>query len=148
VGGAFAIAGGGLLLGSAVANPLRRRVSARTAVLIEPWFYALFIPLLLIAHTPLTIGLVMAATFAPLTLSSSVTVGLRLALAPDHLRGRVQASAGFVSQSFAWVGPLAIGVLFEYGGEDITILVLTAVSLLVAVAASCARGFREVPAAP
>lgn len=148
VGGAFAIIGAGALIGAALANPLRRRISGRAAVLIEPWFYVIFIPLLLIAHSPVAIGLVVAATMLPLILSSSVLVGRRLALAPDHLRGRVMASAGFVGSALTWIGPLAIGFLYQYAGEDATILALSGVCLLVALAATLARGFREVPAAP
>ena len=147
IGGAFAIAGAGALLGAALANPLRRRVSGRIAVLIEPWFYVIFVPLLLLAHSPVAIGLVVAATMLPLVLSSSVIVGRRLALAPDHLRGRVMASAAFVGGSLSWIGPLAVGLLYQYAGEDVTILALSGVCLLVAFAATLARGFRELPAA-
>jgi MFS family permease len=148
IGGAFAIVGVGGLVGAAIANPLRRRVTARVAVLAEPWFYALLTPLLLVAHTPLTIGLVIATMFLPLRLSTSVIVGRRLALTPDNLRSRVQASASFISSTLSWTGPLAIGILVQYASETAAILTLTSWTVLVAAAATLAPSLRHVPDKP
>jgi MFS family permease len=145
IGGAFAIVGVGLLAGAAIANPLRARLSARWAVLAEPWFYALLTPLFLLAHTPVVIGLLVAVMFLPLTLSSSTIVGRRLAVTPDHLRSRVTASATFMSGSLTWLGPLAIGTLVQYAGATTAVLALTAWSFMIAVAASLAPGLRSIP---
>ena len=145
IGGAFALVGVGVLLGAALARPLRRRLSARLAVLAEPWFYALLTPLFLIAHTPLTIGLLVGVMFLPLTLSTSVIVSLRLALTPERLRSRVQASASFLGSTLSWIGPLAIGVLVQYAGERTAVLTLLAWTLAVAIVASLAPGLRRIP---
>jgi hypothetical protein len=148
IGGAFAIVGAAGLVGAALAGPLRRRLSVRAAVLIEPWCYCVFAPLLLVAHSPVAIGLVVGAMATPLTLSSSVILSRRLALTPDRLRSRVQASSSFLSSSISWIGPLAIGVLVQYAGEASATLSLTGYSLVVAVAATLARGLRAAPALP
>ena len=148
IGGAFAVAGVGLLAGAALAGPVRRRVSARWAVLAEPWFYALLAPLFLLAHRPVAIGLLVAAMLLPLTLSSSVLVGRRLALTPDHLRSRVQASASFLGSTLAWTGPLAIGILVQYAGESAAVLTLSGWSVAIAVAATLAPALRTVPDVP
>jgi hypothetical protein len=79
-----------------------------------------FAPLLLVAHSPVAIGLVVGAMVTPLTLSSSIS----------------------------WIGPLAIGVLVQYAGEASATLSLTGYSLVVAVAATLARGLRAAPALP
>lgn len=60
IGGAFAVIGAGGVLSAMVTGPLRRRLSARWAVLAEPWFYALLMPLLLVQYageTAAVIGL-------------------------------------------------------------------------------------------
>lgn len=84
----------------------------------------------------------------PLALSSSVTVGLRLTLTPEQLRGRVQASASFISGSIAWLGPLAIGVLFQTAGETATILTLLGWTTAVAIIATISTGLRRTPSGP
>jgi hypothetical protein len=88
-------------------------------------------------------GAVVAVMFMPLALSSSVVVGQRIVLTPDHLRGRVQASASFIAGSIAWAGPLAVGQLFQTVGETTTVLVLAAWTGGVALAATLSRGLRQ-----
>lgn len=148
VGVAFAIIGAGGISGAAIAGPLRRRLSGRWAVLAEPWVDAVLLPLLLVAHSPVAIGLVVGATFVPMTLSSSVVVGRRLALTPDPLRGRVQASANFMGSSISWLGPLAVGLLFQYAGERAAVLVVSGWALAIAAAATLAPALRSVPDVP
>jgi predicted MFS family arabinose efflux permease len=150
IGGGFAIIGAAGIASATIAGPLRRRLSSRRAVLIEPWFYALLMPLLLIARTPVPIGLVIGVMFLPLTVSSSVVAGARLALAPDELRSRVQAGAMLIGSSISWLGPLAVGVLFGSAGERTTVLVVTGWSVAIAALATASRGLRasiEPPAA-
>jgi hypothetical protein len=77
-----------------------------------------------------------------------VIVSRRLALTPDHLRSRVQGSAWLLSSSVAWIGPLAMGVLVQFAGEDAAVLALTGYSLVIAIAATLARSLRTAPALP
>ncbi len=150
IGVAFAIIGVGGLASAALAGPLRRQVTPFRAVLSEPWFAVAFVPLLLLCRSALAVGIVVAVMFLPLALSSSVTVGLRLTLTPERLRGRVQASASFISGSISWFGPLAIGVLFQTAGETATILALLGWTTAVAIAVtlSCGRRVKTRPPAP
>jgi hypothetical protein len=136
IGGMFAIVGGGGVLGAGIAGPLRRRVSTRWAVLAEPWSDSIFLPLLLVIHEAWAIGVLVGVMLLPMTLSSSVIAGSRLALTPERLRSRVQASSMVISSSIAWIGPLAIGLLFQYAGEDAAIVALSAWSLTVAAGAT------------
>jgi MFS family permease len=145
IGVAFAIIGLGGVASALVARPARQRLSERWAVLAEPWFAAALIPVLLVAHSAILAGAVVATMFMPLALSSSIVVGQRIALTPDHLRGRVQASASFIAGSIAWIGPLAVGQLFQHAGETATVLVLAAWTVGVALAATLSRGLRQIP---
>lgn len=148
IGVAFAIIGAGAAASSALAGPLRRRLTTRWSVLCEPWVAVALVPLLLLCHSALAVGFVVAAMFLPMTLSSSVVIGNRLALTPDRLRGRVQASASFIAGSIAWLGPLAIGLLFQVAGETPTVLTLAGWALAIATAATLSRGLRQIPAPP
>jgi MFS family permease len=145
IGGMFAIVGVGGVLGAVVAGPIRRRVSTRWAVLAEPWSDSIFLPLLLVIHDAWAIGVLVGVMLLPMTLSSSVIAGSRLALTPERLRSRVQASSMVISSSIAWVGPLAIGLLFQYAGEDAAIVALSAWSLTVAAGATITTDLRNVP---
>jgi predicted MFS family arabinose efflux permease len=146
VGVAFAIVGAGGVLSTLIAGWLRRRLTPRSAVLSEVWFAVICVPALLLCRSALAVGVVLGIQFLPLALSSSVVVGGRLALTPSHLRGRVQASAAFISGAVAWAGPLAIGLLFQNAGETSTVLALFGWTALVAVGGTLSRGFRQVPA--
>lgn len=143
IGGAYAIVGAGGLAGAAIAGPLRRRLSTRSGILAEPWSYALLVPLLLILRAPASVGPLLAVMLLPMTLSSSIIVGRRLALAPARLRGRVQASGSFLAGSVSWTGPLLVGLLAQYASEDLAVLVLAGFCLAIAVAATVTRAFRE-----
>jgi predicted MFS family arabinose efflux permease len=147
IGIAFAIMGAGGVASALLARPLRERFSMRWSVLLEAWFAAAFVPVLLLVRSALLIGITVAVMFLPVALSSSVIVGQRLALTPDRLRGRVQASASFIAGSIGWIGPLAVGALFQNAGETPTVLTLAGWTLAVAIAASCTRGLRQPPGA-
>jgi len=75
--------------------------------------------------------------------TNAVVAGSRLAAAPDHLRGRVQAVASTMSMSLAWLGPLAIGYLFEQSGPTDTIIVTAGWTLALALAATLAPSIRR-----
>lgn len=145
IGLAYALMGAGGLLSAAIANPLRARLERRVAILLEPWSYAALLPLLLVARSPVAVGLVLAGMFLPMTLSSSIVVGTRLQATPDHLLGRVQASGAFTAVSLVWLGPLAVGLLVQYLGDDAATLALVGWAAATALAATSARGFRTPP---
>ncbi len=145
IGVAFAIIGAGGVASALLARPARHRLPARWSVLCEPWFAAALVPVLLVARSALVVGIVVAIMLMPMALSSSVVVGTRIALTPDHLRGRVQASASFIAGSIGWIGPLAVGQLFQHAGETITVLALAGWTLSIAVAATLSRGLRQLP---
>jgi MFS family permease len=145
IGGVFALMGAGGLLGAVVAGPLRRRVSTRVGVLAELWFDALLTPGLFVAQSPIAIGVLFGLMVVPMTMSSSIVVGARMTLTPDRLRGRVQASSGLLSSSLAWLGPLAVGVLFQYAGEQLTVAVVSGWALILAVGATAAPSLRKIP---
>ncbi len=145
IGVMLALAAGGGLLGALVAPSLQRRLTVRTALVGESWVLALAIPLLLIAHDALLIGVIMAAAELITPVTNSFVVSFRVGLAPDRLQGRVQAASTLISFSGGWLGPLIVGFLLQNAGETAAVLVLTAWALALALVATGARAFRHPP---
>jgi MFS family permease len=146
VGAMLGIAAGGGLLGALLAPRLQRRLSARAVLIGENWVLALAIPLLLIAHNALLLGLIVAAAELITPVTNSIVVGYRVALAPDRLQGRVQAASTLISFSAGWLGPLAVGFMLQSAGSSATIVALTGWALMLALAATGSRAFRHPPA--
>jgi MFS family permease len=89
------------------------------------------------------LGLLLAVSEFSAPPTNAVVAGSRLAAAPDHLRGRVQAVASTMSMSLAWLGPLVVGYLFEQSGPTDTILAVAAWTLVLALAATLAPSIRH-----
>lgn len=145
VGVMLGIAAAGGFLGALLAPWLQRRLTPRFVLVAESWILVLAIPWLLLAHNALLIGLIVALAELVTPVTNSIVVGFRVALAPDHLQGRVQAAATLISFSAGWLGPLAIGFLLQNEGATATILALTGWVLLFAAIATTSRAFRHPP---
>jgi hypothetical protein len=133
----------GGLLGAFLARPARRVVGARGLIAGGPWLVLTVVLLMLVAHNPLLLGLLLGVSEFSAPPTNAVVAGSRLAAAPDHLRGRVQAVASTMSMSLAWLGPLTIGYLFEQSGPTDTILAVAAWTLVLALAATLAPSIRH-----
>jgi predicted MFS family arabinose efflux permease len=145
VGVMLGVGAAGGLVGASVASRLQRHVSARFALIAENVMLVLSTPLLLLAHNAILIGLILAAAIVTTPVTNSIVVGYRVALTPDRLQGRVQAASTLISFSVGWLGPLAVGVLFQHVGASATVLVLTAWSLALVMAAASSQPFRNPP---
>ncbi len=146
IGVMFAIIGLGGVLGALVAGRGSGRLSARWAIALEPWAVLAITPLLLIVHAAPLIGLLGAVIFITTPLSSATIHSRRIAFAPDRLQGRVQAGAGLIASCLSWIGPLAVGVVFEGLGPASAVLMVTAWALLVVLGVSLSPSLRHPPA--
>jgi MFS family permease len=146
VGAMFAIIGAGGLLGAMLAAPLGSRLTPRLALIADHWFIAAVLPLLLVTHSAPAIGLVAAAAEFPTPITNSKVAGLRMHLAPGRLQGRVQAASTFIAMSLGWLGPLAVGFLFQRAGATATVLTLTCVAVALATIATLSPAIRAGPA--
>jgi MFS family permease len=145
VGAMFALMGVGGLVGAFLAGPLRRRLSARAALVGEAWLIGCIVPLLFLAHAAALIGLVVAAAEFPTPLTNSFVSGYRVAATPDHLQGRVQAAGTLVTMSLAWLGPLVVGFAFQHAGANATVLMVSAWAVLLAVVTTAMPALRAGP---
>jgi MFS family permease len=145
VGAMFSIVGVLGVTGALAANAIRRRVAPRTIVLAEQYLLLGALFLLLLVHAALLIGVLVGVAEGLTPVTNSVVAGSRVAAAPSHLQGRVQASATMSTMAFAWVGPLAVGLLFQQLGPTATILALAGWASLFATIATFSPSLRQGP---
>jgi hypothetical protein len=81
-------------------------------------------------------------------MANALVSGNRIAITPERLLGRVQAAAALLTMSFAWLGPLAVGFLFQHAGATATVAGVSAWALMLALASLLAPGLREGPSKP
>jgi predicted MFS family arabinose efflux permease len=148
VGVMLGIGAAGGLVGALAAPRLRNRLTARMALIGENLVLVLALPLLLLAHNALLIGLILGAAVLITPVTNTIVVGYRVALVPDQLQGRVQAASIVITFSVAWLGPLLVGLLVQGAGLDATILVLTGWALGLLCVATGSRAFRHPPELP
>jgi predicted MFS family arabinose efflux permease len=146
VGAMLGIVAAGGLVGGLVAPGIVRRATPRAVLVGETAVVALLLPLLLVAHSAPAIGLIVGGALLMTPVSNSIVVSYRVGLAPDALQGRVQAAATVLSFAGQWLGPLAVGVMYESAGETATIVALSAWALALALGAAAAPAFRHPPA--
>jgi MFS family permease len=145
VGLMFAVMGFGGVAGSLLAERASGWFSARWSIALEPWTGLVLIPLLLVVHSPVGIGLLGAVYFLSLPLSSATIHSRRMAFTPDALQGRVQAGAGLLASSLAWIGPLTVGATFAAAGPSAAVLLVAGWALVVVVGISLSASLRDPP---
>jgi len=148
VGAMFAVVGAGGLIGALLAGRARAALSPRAVLVGEAWLLAIVIPVLFVAKAALLIGLIVAVCELPTPLSNSLVSGYRVAATPDHLRGRVQAAGTLVTMSLGWLGPLAVGLLFQHAGAGASIAVVCGWAAALAIIATLTRSLRYGGIAP
>jgi predicted MFS family arabinose efflux permease len=147
VGVTLALLACGGLAGALLAPAIQRRLSPRVVIVAENWLIAATLPLMLLAHNALVLGVIAAAAVMTTPVTNSIILSRQVALVPDHLQGRVQAASVTIGTSASWLGPLAIGVLLEKAGSTATVLALAGWMLALAVAVVVVPAFRQLPAA-
>lgn len=145
IGVMLAIVGVGGVLGALAASTIRRAMTPRMILVGEQWWLLLLVLALLIVRSPPLIGLLIAGAEFTSPTANSVIAGARVAAAPDHLQGRVQAAATTLAMSLGWLGPLAVGIAFQHDGAATTVLIMAAWTLLPALIATLAPALRDGP---
>jgi predicted MFS family arabinose efflux permease len=142
IGGVFAVVAAGAIAGALAGPWVQRHVSPALVVLGSLWIWPAQTAALFLLGSPLAIGVVTAVGFITGPIFNVVVGAYRYALVPEQLYGRV-ASATLI---FAW-GSIPLGSLFAgYGiaawGARPMLLVLAAILLAIALAATASRNVR------
>ena len=143
IGAVFAIIAVGSIAGALAGPWVQRRVPPRVVVLGSLWIWPVQTAALFLLGSPVVIGIVTAVAYTAGPVFNVVVGAYRYALVPERLYGRV-ASATLL---FAW-GSIPLGSLFAgYGiaawGARPMLLVLAAILLVIALAATASRDLRK-----
>jgi predicted MFS family arabinose efflux permease len=147
IGAMLAVAAAGGLLGALAAPRLQRRITVRAALIGESCLLTAALPLMLVTHEAIALGVLVGAAEMVTPVTNSFVVSYRVALAPDRLQGRVQAASTLISFSAGWLGPLAVGLLLQHAGATATVLVLAGWAAALAFAVLTAPVYRHPPEA-
>jgi MFS family permease len=144
IGFMMSVAAFGSLGGAVAATRLHRVFSPRAIVITYPWLGAAALLLLVIREPPLVMGAIYAVWvfFGPTW--DAIVEGRRLLLTPDEMQGRASSVVYLLALGGAALGPLVGGLLVTAIGGGEAFLALGLFGLLVASAATLARGLREV----
>jgi predicted MFS family arabinose efflux permease len=143
IGAVFAIIAVGSIAGALAGPWVQRRVPPRIVVLGSLWIWPVQTAALFLLGSPVVIGIITAFAYTAGPVFNVVVGAYRYALVPERLYGRV-ASATLL---FAW-GSIPLGSLFAgYGiaawGARPMLLILAAILLVIALAATASRDLRK-----
>lgn len=145
IGVMFALFAAGAVVGSLLSPWLQRHVPPAVLLIGSTWLWTFDTAVLVFVHNTLLLG-ALAGVQGVVGPPWNVVVGsYSYALVPDRLLGRVASAGDLVAWGTIPLGALVAGFLLEAVGTRSTLLVLAAIFLMVAIAATSARVIREVP---
>ena len=142
IGVIFALSGIGGVAGALVAPRIQRRWPPGTVLLALGALWAAVIPLLTTTTHPILLGSILAALGFVIPAVNTIVVSYQMGVTPDRLQGQVYASMNLVANSSAPLGSLGGGFLLSAIGSTGSLVVLTAVTITVVVAASASTTLR------
>jgi MFS family permease len=144
VGALVALFGAGVLVGSMISSVVRRLLPPRAVLLLEFWMWTGCGTYLIWPNVyVLAVSMLPAALVIPST--DSVVHGSRYALTPDRLMGRVESAHRSIALLIAPLGPLVTGILLDSAPDRVTVGVLAAVGLTLAVSSTLSPSLRHPP---
>jgi MFS family permease len=141
----FAGGGAGSILGALLASPLQKRFGFSRLIIVTTWLWAISWLLFAIAPNPLVLALNNALSFIVVPIYTVVQYGYRLAVIPDHLRGRVNSVYRLMAFSGQPLGIALTGVLLQAVGPVSTILILFVPQGILCIAVVLNKHVRHAP---
>lgn len=145
IGVMIALSGLGGILGAAIAPRLSAHLTIRSAIALTLGAMVALLPLLLIVHAPLTLGVIYGAMFLAYPTWSAIHWAYFAALVPDHLQGRVQSIATLLSLGPVPFGVLVVGLMLQFAGAGVAVGMLAAIVAATLVFALLSRSVRDAP---
>jgi MFS family permease len=131
-----ASSGIGTLIGSFVAPLIQKRFHYKHITIISGWAFLFVWSLYLLTTNPLLLAAITIANNLLIPIQVVTDSAYRVPLTPDKLLGRVNSVYSLIIFSAFAIGSLAVGTLLQLVGPTITILVFSAVYLILAVLVS------------
>lgn len=143
IGAMLAFFGAGAIVGSIVAARIARRLPLRTVVVTSIWLWAAGIVAMAPIRWPLLLGVVAGTTGVVGPVFNVAVSTYRYRVTPDELQARSVSAVRAVAWGTIPLGGLLGGLLVEWVGAAPAFLVLGAVMLAVAVAATVVPSLRD-----
>jgi MFS family permease len=128
-----------------LASPLQKRFGFSRLIIVTTWLWAISWLLFAIAPNPLVLALNNALSFIVVPIYTVVQYGYRLAVIPDHLRGRVNSVYRLMAFSGQPLGIALTGVLLQAVGPVSTILILFVPQGILCIAVVLNKHVRHAP---
>lgn len=145
IGVLLGLSGAAGIAGAVLAPWLQRRLRARVIIMGSLWGWAVTTVLLVWMPTPLALGVTVAAGALAGPAFNVVLSSYRYALAPDRLQARTVSSARLITWGTIPLASLLAGGLLQGTGAPHTLLILGAIMVVVAAAATAHRIVRNAP---
>jgi predicted MFS family arabinose efflux permease len=143
IGIIFAIGGIGAIVGAIIGPSLQKRFSFGTAIIGTTWVMALAMPLYIIAPNVFVIGIIAAISFVAGPVYNVVQFSYRSAIIPDELQGRVNSVFRLIAFGGQPLGYALTGLLLQDIGVKQTILIDSAILVLLALLATFNKHVRN-----
>lgn len=143
IGLIFTIGGIGGILGAVIGPALQKRFRFGAVIITTSWMFALAWPLYAIAPNVVVIGIISAISFVGGPIYNVVQFSYRSALIPDQLQGRVNSVFRLIAFGGQPLGLALTGLLIQDLGVIQTILIFSAVEILLALSATVNRHVRN-----
>jgi MFS family permease len=125
----FSVAAGAGIIGSLIGGIIQRRFSFVQVIIGTRILTTLIFPLYLFASNIFLLGLVTVTLYLLDPIYDVVQYSYRLALIPDHLRGRVNSSFRLIAWGARPIAAALTGILLEQAGATATVLVFSIVGV-------------------
>ncbi|WP_018352441.1 MFS transporter [Longispora albida] len=145
VGGVFALAALGGVIGSLAARPIEDRIGLRAAVVVRGWATAALFPLLALGLAPAWVGAVWAGISVMISAMNVIQARALLASVPEDALGRVQGFMSMLGYGVLPAGTVLTGACLQAAGPRVTVLVLSGLHGLVALYGTLSRGLARKP---
>lgn len=146
IGGLFSAVGVGGILGTLIAPRLKARMSIGGMVLSVMWLEAVLWLLLAASRNLFELGAVIVLFVLSMPVFGIASLSYRLAVTPDHLRGRVGTAFSLLTKAAVPLGATVAGVLLDKFSPAVASLAFAGWVTTLAVIASLPGGLRRLDA--
>ncbi len=134
----------GSVVGSLIASPLEKRFGFARVIIVSTWVWSLTWLFYAVAPNPLLLGIFNCISFAVVPIYMIVQYSYRLAVIPDHLRGRVNSVFRLISYGGQPLGFALTGFLLQAVGPVLTVVILFVPQGVLAIVTTFNRHVRNV----
>lgn len=145
IGTIFSIAGAGGLLGAVVGAQVQKHFPFGLTMIGLRWLVAALWPLYAIAPNPVVLGIITAGLFFLNPVKNVAVVSYSMPLIPAALRGRIVGLWDLLPAATSSLGAALMGVGLQSLGSTATVLIASALMLLLALAVSLNAHIRNAP---